>query len=130
MNTGVILTAVVVGGAATIVAAYLLMQRRNRGTAVQDRTEDVWAAGLVNERSAPAAQRKVKDRRELWARRYGAGSAWGTAGVGGAYYANYDGVAPIDDGGAGDVHGATGCGGGAGCGGGGCGGGGGGCGGS
>lgn len=121
MDTGVILTAVAVGGVAMIVAAYLLMQRRRRRAPAPGGAQDVWAAGLVNERSAPAAQKKVKDRRELWARRYGAGSAWAAGGTGGAYYVNYDGATPIDDGG------GAGCGGG---GGGGCGGGGGGCGGS
>lgn len=124
MDTGVILTAVVVGGVAMIVAAYLLMQRRRRRTPAPGRVGDVWAAGLVNERSAPAAQKKVKDRRELWARRYGAGSAWAVGGTGGAYYVDYDGATPIDDGGAGGASGGGGCGGG------GCGGGGGGCGGS
>jgi hypothetical protein len=125
MSTGVILTAVAVGGVAMIVAAYLLMQRRRRLTTAPGRAEDVWAAGLVNERAAPAARKKVKDRRELWARRYGAGSAWAAGGTGGAYYVNYDGGTPTDDGGAGGAPD-----GGAGCGGGGCGGGGGGCGGS
>jgi hypothetical protein len=124
MSTGVIVTAVAVGGVAMIVAAYLLMQRRRRQATAPGRAEDVWAAGLVNERPAPAAQKKVKDRRELWARRYGAGSAWAVGGTGGAYYVNYDGATPIDDGGAGGApDGGAGCGGGGcGCGGGGCGG--------
>jgi hypothetical protein len=104
----VLAVAVGVAVLGVIAAVYIIRSRRAQRSQSKRKllsgTRSAWARG------------RVDDRRALWARRYGAGSAWAAGGmvIGSG----------LDEHGAGSTGSGGGCGGGgAGCGGGGCGGG-------